>query len=113
MPRLDRTGPTGAGPMTGGARGFCGSAASGYPRPHGKGMGLGRGFRGGYGAAWGTKRGFGRGFGWCRWYPPAYGSDDPFDQTYELNALKAEADVMKNSLEAINERIAAMEKSSE
>jgi len=40
MPRLDGTGPTGMGPMTGGARGLC-SPYSGqyagygaYPRPH-------------------------------------------------------------------------------
>lgn len=113
MPGFDRTGPTGAGPMTGGAKGFCGSAASGYPRPYGRGMGLGRGARGGYGAARGTKRGFGRGFGWCRWYPPAYGSNDPLDQTGEMNMLKAEADVMKNALDSIKKRIEELEKSSE
>ena len=113
MPGFDRSGPTGAGPMTGGARGFCNSPASGYARPYGRGMGFGRGVRGGYGAAMGMKRGIGRSFGWCRWYPPAYGSDDSFDQAAEINMLKAEADVMKNALDSINQRIEDLEKKSE
>jgi hypothetical protein len=76
-------------------------------------MGFGRGVRGGYGAAMGMKRSIGRGFGWCRWYPPAYGSDDSFDQADEINMLKAEADVMKNALDSIKQRIEDLEKKSE
>jgi len=77
MPGFDRTGPRGAGPMTGGLRGDC--APTGVPfadgglfpairrgfqtylrpfrmaRPFGTRLGLGRGFRGGRG------RGRGRG----------------------------------------------------
>ena len=52
MPGYDRTGPMGAGPMTGGARGRCNPATVG-PIPadtggYGRGLGLRRGFRGGY-----------------------------------------------------------------
>lgn len=63
MPGFNGRGPMGAGPMTGGARGFCNPAGAGQPRPFGRGMGLGRGFRGGYGSSMGMRRSFGRGFG--------------------------------------------------
>ena len=52
MPRGDKTGPQGAGPMTGRAAGYCaGYAAPGHMNPtggygrRGKGRGWGRGFR--------------------------------------------------------------------
>jgi hypothetical protein len=69
MPRGDRTGPYGAGSMTGRAAGYCaGYAVPGY-------MNLRFGYGRGYGRGWG--RGFGRvrGRGWGRvWYayPPVY-----------------------------------------
>ena len=64
MPGFDRTGPMGAGPMTGGARGLCnpatagavrayGGYAGGYGYGYGRGMGFRRGFRGGYGPGMG------------------------------------------------------------
>ncbi len=56
MPRGDRTGPLGMGPMTGWSRGFCsGNRAVGFG-----GSGFGRGF-----GAFGRGRGMGpgRGFG--------------------------------------------------
>ena len=57
MPRGDRTGPWGTGPMTGRAAGYCaGYAVPGYMNPIG-GYGGGRGR--GRGRGWG--RGFGRG----------------------------------------------------
>jgi len=71
MPRGDRTGPWGAGPMTGRAAGYCaGYSVPGFMNPIG-----------GYGKGWG--RGRGRGFGRGRIvypapvvvqpaYPPAY-----------------------------------------
>ena len=75
MPRGDRTGPWGLGPMTGRAAGYC----AGYPVPgfmnptqgYGRGFGFGRG--GGRGFGRGRGRGFGMGFGrgW-RGYPPQY-----------------------------------------
>ncbi len=57
MPRGDRTGPWGAGPMTGRAAGYCaGYPVPGYMNP---GVGYGRGWRRGRGRGWG--RGWGRG----------------------------------------------------
>jgi hypothetical protein len=68
MPGGDRTGPWGAGSMTGRAAGYCaGYSVPGYAnsaRGYGRGFGRGRGR--GYGRGWG--RGFGR--GWYA-YPPA------------------------------------------
>ena len=106
MPGFDRTGPMGAGPMTGGARGRCNPATAGniaaYAGGYGRGLGLRRGFRGGYGPVTGRGRCFGRGFGW---YPPAAGSAYSMGAAGEMDMLKAEADYMKKSLDAVNKRI--------
>jgi len=69
MPRGDRTGPWGAGPMTGRAAGYCaGYPVPGYMNPgRGYGRGFGRGWGRGFGRGWG--RGFGR--GWYAYPPPA------------------------------------------
>jgi len=53
MPGFDGTGPMGAGPMTGGARGFCNPAYAGYGPADDRGFGYGRG----------CGRGMGRGRG--------------------------------------------------
>ena len=78
MPRGDKSGPQGMGPMTGRRLGTCAGAdapgfvtGGGMPRGGG-GFGWGRGFggRGGFGngfgpgAGQGRGRGFGRGYGW-------------------------------------------------
>ncbi len=113
MPGFDRTGPMGAGPMTGGARGLCNPANAGYnPRftegfSYGRGLGLRRGFRGGFGPDRGCGRGFGRGYGW---YPPAVGPAYPAGTSDELDMLKADANYMQKSLDAINKRIEELEK---
>jgi hypothetical protein len=66
MPRGDRTGPWGAGPMTGRAAGYCaGYSVPGYVNPvYGYGRGWGRGRGRGFG------RGYGRGFGRGRFVYP-------------------------------------------
>ncbi len=71
MPRGDRTGPWGAGPMTGRAAGYCaGYSVPGFMNPiGGYGRGWGRGRGRGFGRGWG--RGFGR--GWYTYPPPAVG----------------------------------------
>ena len=57
MPRGDKTGPWGTGPMTGRRAGYCtGYSAPGYMNPV---AGYGRGWRRGRSRGWG--RGFGRG----------------------------------------------------
>ena len=116
MPGFDRTGPMGAGSMTGGRRGLCNPAYAGIGAPfsgrygYGRGMGFGYGFRGGCGFGRGFRRGFGRGFAG---YPPVSQPAYPMDQTSEINMLKAEADYMKDALDTINKRIDDLEKSSE
>jgi hypothetical protein len=52
-------------------------------------------------------RGFGRGYGW---YPPAVGPAYPADAADEIDMLKADADYMQQSLDAINKRIEELEK---
>ena len=107
MPGFDRSGPMGAGPLTGGRRGMCGSA---YTRPapdYGYGYGRGQGFRHG--------RGRGRGAGGYAGYggypvPRAFGPAYPVSQADEMAMLQAEARAMKASLESVQSRIAELEK---
>ena len=111
MPGFDRTGPQGAGPMTGGARGLCNPGATNYGPQFGRGFGYGRGFGRGLGFRRGFGRGmgmgYGRGFGL---YPAEYGPGYPPKSADETAQLKAEADYMKSSLDAINKRIEELEK---
>jgi len=112
MPGFNRTGPMGAGPMTGGRRGLCNPAiaasGSAFTGAYGSGGGLGfrRGFRGGFGRGTSIGRGYGRGYGW---YQPAMGPVFP-SAADELEMLRAEADYLKKSFEAINTRINELEK---
>jgi Family of unknown function (DUF5320) len=106
MPGFDRTGPMGGGPMTGGARGRCNPAAAGtIPAfaggySYGRGLALRRGWRGPY--APGRGGGNGRGFGW---YPSASGPACSMEAASEIDRLKADAEYMQKSLDAINKRI--------
>jgi hypothetical protein len=123
MPGFDRTGPMGAGPMTGGARGHCNPSGRYYGAPT---YGLGRGLRGGFGRGGGYRgaRGYGRGLGWRGayaparggWYGPAYaapyGNPYPMNPDDEMNMLRDEADAIKNELDAINKRIGELESKS-
>jgi hypothetical protein len=129
MPGFDRTGPMGAGMMTGGARGFCNPADAGYGPVYGRGFGYGRGygrgrgFRRGFGPGLGWGHGSGRGFGWQGFYPardaaydPAYGPfyGNPYGMSSEdeLKMLRTEADAIKGDLEDINKRIQELESKS-
>jgi len=115
MPGFDRTGPMGAGPMTGGARGRCNPAAAGTVPgyaggySYGRGLGLRRGFRGGFGRGASMRRGYGGSYGW---YPPAAGPIFQASAADEIEMLRAEADYLKKSLDAINIRIDELEKKS-
>ncbi|MGD8553858.1 MAG: DUF5320 domain-containing protein [Anaerolineales bacterium] len=96
MPRGDRTGPAGAGPMTGRGAGYCG----GYPTP-----GFVQPF-GGWGGGW---RGRGRGWGWRAgpaWSGYGYTPPPPEDQ---LSALKAQEGFLHDQLESLQKRIEALE----
>ena len=91
MPGRDRTGPMGAGPMTGKAAGLC----TGNMQP-----GYGGGFRGN---AW-CRQGLGSGFRGRR-YAGRIMAPAPYVQADESEVLKNQAEYLKNSLDAINRRI--------
>jgi hypothetical protein len=93
MPRGDRTGPWGAGPMTGRAAGYC----AGYPVPGY--MNPGRGYDRGFGRGWG--RGWGRGFGrgWGRgWYvyPPPVTVQPAYPPVTQQQSPKQEVAALEN-----------------
>lgn len=118
MPSGNRTGPTGLGPMTGRAAGFC----AGFPVPGYMNPIPSRGFRG-------CGRGGGR--GWRHWYYATglpdrakagygYPVGGPVPDTYapygvlfaptmtaeqELDGLKGQAEYFQNALGEINARI--------
>lgn len=109
MPGFDRTGPTGMGPMTGGARGFC--------NPYGRTLG-----RGGFGPGMGRGRGRGRGFrhmywatglpGRMRFGPASYGESPltaPHTREQETAFLKEQAAGLKEELKAIDNRLSELE----
>jgi hypothetical protein len=120
MPRGDRTGPMGMGPMTGRAAGYCGGfGMPGYanvPPGGGFGMGLGRG-RGSRGRGFG---GGGRGWrnwfyatglpGWMRsgWhsahyaYPTSSAKPNP---KMEKRALESQAEALQEELDFIRKRL--------
>ena len=107
MPGGDRTGPRGAGPMTGRAAGYCaGYATPGYANPgpyrtYGRGGG-GRGWRNQFYAT-GLP-------GWMRaGYGPVgapYPQASPVD---EVSLLKQQAQALNDQLAAVNKRLAEME----
>ncbi len=122
MPRGDRTGPMGMGPMTGRAAGFCaGYGVPGYANPFPR-WGFGPwGWGGRCGPGWGG--GWGRGFRWRRWFyatgvpgwarwglPPFAPVAAPPAPEQEVEMLREEAEWLKEQLEAINRRIADLEK---
>ncbi|MDI3543476.1 MAG: hypothetical protein PWP57_1081 [Candidatus Atribacteria bacterium] len=123
MPGGDRTGPLGLGPMTGRGAGYCaGFSAPGYanPIPDRGRIGFGRGWGRGY---------FGRGRGWRNWYwatglpgwtrvnygYPAFGGwaypYNPMSTPQaEAELLREQAELLKQTLEDIQNRISTLEK---
>ncbi|MBN1398877.1 MAG: DUF5320 domain-containing protein [Bacteroidetes bacterium] len=116
MPKGDRTGPSGAGPMTGRAAGYCaGYTIPGYMNPI-----PGRGFGFGFGRGWGHG-GFGRGWRhryWSAGFPGWAGTAYAFPADaypnitpkQEMDMLKQEADALKTQLDGILDRIKTLEK---
>ncbi len=96
MPRGDRTGPTGMGPMTGRRMGIC----AGYPeqdfRSYNPMYGRGRGRR------------FGRGFGGYWGYPP-----QSFTPQNEVAYLENMAQEINEDLEQVKSRLKELKKSKE
>ena len=122
MPRGDKTGPAGLGPMTGRAAGYCaGYPVHGYMNPYGSRgylgwRGRGRGYRNWYRAtglpgwqraglelpAWG---------GWG-YYPPAYLPATPYQPSpaEEKEILSQEKEMLTEQLKAMKEEMGAIEK---
>jgi hypothetical protein len=101
MPGFNRTGPGGMDPMSGGGRGFCGHPGrTGGPLAGGRaffGRGGGRGWCNQYYAT-----GLSRWQRWAFWNAPDTAED-------EKHALKNEADLLRARLQALEERLAAMQ----
>jgi len=110
MPGGDRTGPTGMGPMTGRAAGYCaGYSVPGFANPvpgrgYGFGRGMGMGFRGGRGRRWAFPYpGYDAGF------PVAVPYPTNITEQQEMESLQKQAEYIANTLEQINKRITELE----
>ncbi len=108
MPRGDGTGPTGQGPMTGRAAGYC----AGYNVPGFANPVPGRRF-------WGRSWGRGRGYRWYQrtypGYPAPVGYPEPVpyvEPRDEITYLENVAAQLKKELEAITKRIEELSKES-
>ena len=106
MPRRDRTGSAGMGPMTGSGLGGCSGAERVMTAPYARGFAYGAG-RGG--RPWGGGRGrcFGGGRG------RMYGGFPPVEMTVdqELAALKSQAAFLEEQVQATKSRIDELESS--
>lgn len=113
MPRGDRTGPSGMGPMTGRAAGYCaGMGMPGFASAapvRGLGFGRGRGFAGG-GRGW-RNWSSAAGFPGRRWFGRFAASYSPPDPGWEKQMLKSQADALQTELDFINQRLSEMEAS--
>ncbi len=105
MPRGDRTGPDGMGPMTGRARGYCaGNDRPGFATPAGGRFGYGRRYGRGYGLGREFGRGFGRAFG--RRFAPTYPTyEAPVQAGDEKEYLENELNLLKEDMKQIEARL--------
>ena len=104
MPRGDRTGPAGAGPMTGRRAGYCsGFSAPGFANPAMPNQDFGFGFKGG-GRGW-RNMAYTTGLpGWQRFgYTPSIPKD-------EAESLKVQSTWLKDQLAAIDKRLEELDK---
>lgn len=109
MPWGDRTGPFGAGPMTGRRAGYCaGYSTPGYMNPgpaYGRGLGRGRGF------GW-RRRYYATGVpGWARY--GAYEYAPPVEAEEEKKFLEQELGYLKKEIEAVEKRLDELKKEEE
>lgn len=108
MPRGDRTGPEGRGPMTGRRAGYCaGYEVPGYANERVPPMGLGRGpgRGGGRGRGRGGGRGWGRGRPWP--YPDTVPvpAQAPIAHEDEISYLEGAAQRLEADLKAVKDRL--------
>ncbi len=131
MPRGDRTGPSGLGPMTGRRAGYCaGYDVPGYVNGGGAGFRVGAGAGRGRGAGFGGGGGGGRGWrnmyyatgvpGWIRGgvAPQNYGPVNPTVPPVgavpdEATALKAQAEYLAGVLDDVRKRLSELEAGSD
>ncbi len=117
MPRGDKRGPNGMGPMTGRGLGYCaGNDAPGFmsdaPPQGGAGYGRGYGFgrRGGMGFGpgfgFGRGRGFGHGWGYRNYPAPGFDVNPTYDPGDHRSDLVAELTSLKEQVKALEERLA-------
>lgn len=109
MPRGDRTGPEGMGPMTGRGAGLCrGNDSPGYVSAGKDRFGISGNRSGGFG---GRRRGCRNMFyatglpGWMR-----FNGDTAGPRENEIQHLKSQADFLNRSLDAVNKRLSEVEK---
>ncbi|MGM0498613.1 MAG: DUF5320 domain-containing protein [Bacillota bacterium] len=121
MPRGDRRGPDGAGPMTGRSLGYCagndqpGFTANAAPQGAGRGLrnGAGRGPGFGRGFGRGRRMGNGRSFlaarGRGAYYEPAAADEEDFDnqesKDREVTRLENLANTLASELEIVKKQI--------
>ncbi len=103
MPGGDRTGPVGAGPMTGRRLGFCvGNDEPGafYNRGYGFGRGAGMGYRHGLGSR------FGRRFMWRSAPVPEYETGTGNEKKY----IEREIEDLKEHLSFLEDKLSKLKK---
>ncbi|MBE0673074.1 MAG: DUF5320 domain-containing protein [Bacteroidales bacterium] len=113
MPLGDRRGPSGMGPGTGRAFGYCyGFDSPGHTREPGSGMG--RGGWSGYGRGLGRGRSFmtgrGRGF-YGQGFAPGFPAEMPaMNKDEKIKMLKSKIDYLNNEQKNIEKRLKELDK---
>jgi len=115
MPRGDRTGPMGSGPMTGRGMGYCGGSTGPDLMSPGPGYGFGRGRGFGRGFGLGGGRGWQHpGFGRFRGYPypqtTPYSTFPPFTEEQEMDVLEEQAKILEDELNQLRTRQAELKR---
>ena len=113
MPRGDRTGPAGMGPMTDRGAGYCaGSGMSGFNQGGGGGFfgrGLGRANGWGAGGRGLCRRFFGTGLPALQRFAGGGAAFEGPDPDLERRSLKGQAEALQSELDRIKKRLQEME----
>ena len=117
MPRGDKRGPNGMGPMTGRRLGYCagydapeftsdapGRGGAGYGRGYGFGRRGGMGF--GPGSGFGRGRSFGHGWGYRNHPAPGFDVDPSYDPGDRRSGLADQLASLKEQVKVLEERLA-------
>ena len=104
MPRGDRTGPRGIGPMTGRRLSFCvGSDRPGFDtEPRNLGIGFGHGF--GRGNGWRGQMGYGQRHAYGRF------SDEEVQGVSKRTLLENDARILKEQLASVEKQLSEIDK---